>query len=283
MADRPGPDALRFEALGTTCELFALDAAEGGLEETATWIAEMDSRLTRFQPSSELSRFNSAAGRWVDVSPELHALLTFALKAHAESGGLVHAGVLRALLAAGYDRTFSVVAERDRESAAREAAPSRLATPLDPLPDLLDVAGGRARLRPGAAIDLGGLAKGWLADRAVERIGPNALVSLGGDLIARGAGPEGDGWPVGFGDRTLLLRDTAAATSGTARRRWGDGQHHLIDPRTGTPSRSDLTEVSVLAPDAASAEVMAKTALLLGSADAPSYLEATRATGWRLC
>lgn len=293
MADRPAPDALRFEALGTTCELFALDAADGRLEETAAWIAEMHQRLTRFEPSSELSRFNASAGRWVEVSPEMQALLVFALAAYAESGGLVHAGVLPALLAAGYDRTFSVVAERDRESAARgalpectfaaAAAPSRLAAALDPLPDLLDVAGGRARLRPGAAVDLGGLAKGWLADRAVERIGPNALVSLGGDLIARGAGPEGDGWPVGFGDRTLLLRDTAAATSGTARRRWGDGQHHLIDPRTGTPSRSDLTEVSVLAPDAASAEVMAKTALLLGSADAPSYLEATRATGWRLC
>lgn len=277
MADRPGPDALRFEALGTTCELFALDAADGRLEETAAWIAEMDSRLTRFQPGSELSRFNSAAGRWVDVSPELHALLIFALKAHAESGGLVHAGVLRALLAAGYDRTFSVVAEGAARG-RREAAP----IPLDRLPDLLEVETGRARLRAGSGIDLGGLAKGWLADRAVERTGPNALVNLGGDLFARGAGPEGDGWPVGFGDRTLLLRDMAAATSGTTRRRWGDGQHHLIDPRTGTPSRSDLTEVSVLAPDAASAEVMAKTALLLGSADAPSYLEATRATGWRM-
>lgn len=277
MADRPAPQALRFEALGTTCELFALDAADGGLEETAAWIAEMHSRVTRFEPSSELSRFNSAAGRWVDVSPELHALLVLALEAYAESGGLVHAGVLPALLAAGYDRTFSVVAEG--ATRRREAAP----IPLDRLPDLLEVKTGRARLRAGSAIDLGGLAKGWLADRAVERIWPNALVNLGGDLIARGAGPEGDGWPVGFGDRTLLLRDTAAATSGTARRRWGDGQHHLIDPRTGSPSRSDLTEVSVLAPDAASAEVMAKTALLLGSADAPTYLEATRATGWRLC
>ena len=123
---------------------------------------------------------------------------------------------------------------------------------------------GRARLREGTSIDLGGIAKGWLADRAVERIGPNALANFAGDLRARGAGPNGEGWPIGFGTTTVLLRELGAATSGTAGRRWGDGLHHLIDPRTGLPAKTDLTEVSVLAPTGLEAEVLAKTALLLG-------------------
>jgi len=144
---------------------------------------------------------------------------------------------------------------------------------------MLAVRPGAARLAPGNAIDLGGIAKGWLADRAVERIGPNALANLAGDLRAIGGGPEradtaaGPGWPVGFGETTVLLTDGAAATSGTTGRRWGDGLHHLIDPRSGAPAASDLVEVSVLAATATEAEVLAKTALLLGAVRGAAYLD----------
>src|SRR6266403_1971655 len=71
------------------------------------------------------------------------------------------------------------------------------------------------------------------------------------------------GWPVGMGGATVMLRDQGAATSSVRRRRWGE-LHHLIDPRTGLPSRSGLEEVSVVAATGCEAEVVAKTALLLG-------------------
>jgi thiamine biosynthesis lipoprotein len=132
----------------------------------------------------------------------------------------------------------------------------------------------------GGAIDLGGIAKGWLADRLAERLGANVLVNLCGDLYARGGGESGGGWPVGFGDKTLLLKDLGAATSGTTKRAWAGG-HHLIDPRTGRPAQSDLSEVSVLASTATDAEIYAKVALLLGSRDAPTWLE-PRSPGWSL-
>lgn len=269
-----GISSLRFEALGSDCELYAVEPAEP-LERTAEWIHEMHARLTRFEPDSELSRFNARAGEWVETSPEFHDLLGAAQDAYVMSDGLVHAGILAALVAAGYDRTFPAIQAEDRlHGVARP-------TPLAPLPDLLDVRPGAARLAPGAAVDLGGLAKGWIADRAVQRLGPNSLANCGGDLYARGAGESGEGWPVGFGGKTVLLRDLGAATSGTTRRRWGDGQHHLIDPRIGAPARSDLSEVSVLAPTALEAEILAKTALLLGSSRAPAALEG-RASGWAL-
>ena len=73
-----------------------------------------------------------------------------------------------------------------------------------------------------------------------------------------------------------------AATSGTRRRSWGEGLHHLIDPRTGRPSATDVSEASVLAQTATDAEIFAKTALLLGTAGAPAYLEAHGALGWYL-
>lgn len=232
---------------------------------------QMHDRLTRFAPSSELSRLNASGGRWVDVSPLLESLLRESLRAHELSGGLVNAAVLPALLAAGYSRTFS---EGPTPVTASVAPP--------PLPDVLEVRSGRARLRLGATIDLGGIAKGWLADRLATDLGTNCLVNLCGDLYARGGGETGDGWPVGMGGESVLLLDMGAATSGTRRRAWGEGLHHLIDPRTGRPSRTDLAEASVIARTGADAEILAKTALLLGSEDAPEFLAAHDALGWWL-
>jgi len=257
-------DALRFEALGGRCELYSAAASRPtDLAAVRSWVLAMHDRLTRFTPDSELSRFNAGAGRWTDVSPELGALLRQSLIAYAASNGLVHVGVLPSLLAAGYTRDFA---------AGPTPSTGEIVIP-PPLPEMLEVASGRARLRNGTAIDLGGIAKGWLADRAVERIGPNALANFAGDLRARGDGPAGDGWPVGFGAATVSLRDIGAATSGTTGRRWGERQHHLIDPRTGRPAETDLVEVSVLAPTGADAETLAKTALLLGRAAGARFLD----------
>lgn len=258
---------LAFEALGGRCELYGDDPA--GLAAVQAWIVRMHDRLTRFSDRSELSRFNRAAGAWTAVSPELEALLRVALDAYVESGGLVHVGILPALLAAGYTRDF----------AAGPTPRTMRRVLVPPLPKTLTVRRGEARLTEGNAIDLGGLAKGWLADRAVERMGANALANLAGDLRATGGGPDeggstaGPGWPIGFGGTTVLLQDGGAATSGTTGRRWGEGLHHLIDPRTGAPAASDLVEVSVLAATATEAEVLAKTALLLGAAEGAELLD----------
>ena len=258
-----------FTALGGDCELFGIGVGKPALANGEAWIHQMHDRLTRFSETSELSRLNAAAGTWVEISPELGALLRESLQAYELSGGLVHAATLPGLLAAGYTRDFSL------GGTPTSPAPP----PPAPLPELLELSGERARLAPGAAIDLGGIAKGWLADRLAEALGPNCLVNLCGDLYARGKGETGEGWPVGFSDKAVLLKDMGAATSGVDKRTWGPGLHHLIDPRTSRPAVTDLREVSVIASTAAEAEIYAKTALLLGSAAAESWLKG-RAFGW---
>ncbi len=105
------------------------------------------------------------------------------------------------------------------------------------------------------------------------------MAKLGGDLSAVGLGPRGDGWPVGVAGQTLMLRDQGAATSSVRRRRWGE-LHHLIDPRSGLPATSGLEEVSVVAASGFEAEVVAKTALLLGPALAPTYCAAHAMAWW---
>ena len=262
-------ESLTFTALGGECELYGIGVDAAALEQARMWTLRMHARLTRFDAGSELSRFNASAGDWVAVSAELEALLRESLRAFEVSDGLVNVGVLPALLAAGYTRDFA-------------AGPTpRFAPPeISALPNVLELRPGEARMARGTTVDLGGLAKGWMADRLAQRLGDDALVNLCGDLFARGGGENGEGWPVGFGDKTLLLKDMGAATSGTTKRAWAGG-HHLIDPRTGLPAQSDLSEVSVLASTATDAEIYAKVALLLGSRDAVKWLE-TRSPGWSL-
>jgi thiamine biosynthesis lipoprotein len=261
-----------FEALGTSCSLYAVGLANERLIQGERWTRRLGARLTRFEPDSELSSFNAAAGRWFDVSPELEALLGESLRAFESSGGLVNVAVLPSMVSIGYTKPLS---------SGRPVATSNELRPLPRLPDVLAIKHGAARLEPGAGIDLGGIAKGWMADRLREELGSNALANLGGDLSAGGPGPAGDGWPVGLGGATVLLRDQGAATSSVRRRRWGEGSHHLIDPRTGHPARTGLEEVSVVAASGVEAEVVAKTALLVGPALAPIFL-ASRALAWWL-
>lgn len=258
---RPEVRSRHFDAMGTTCSLFAVDA---DLSEAERWVQRTGERLTRFSPDSELSRLNARAGEWCRVSPELESVLTSALDAHRMSSGLVNAAVLPAMVAIGYTRPLAE---------GRPVATLDEARPLPPLPEVLELRPGHARVARGSGIDLGGVAKGWMADRLSETLGASCLVNLGGDLRARGR------WPIGIGEATLMLHDQGAATSSTRKRRWGE-LHHLIDPRTGLPAQTGLDEVSVVAATAFEAEVVAKTALLLGPALASAYCAAHAMAWW---
>jgi thiamine biosynthesis lipoprotein len=260
-----------FEALGTNCSLFAVGQPRGRLLEGEFWVRRLGARLTRFSPESELSRLNARAGAWMEISGDLESILRDALRANRMSDGLVNAAVLPSMLAVGYTRPLS----QGTTTATLEGV-----EPVRPLLDVLELREGEARVEPGSGIDLGGIAKGWMADRLGKLLGPNAVANLGGDLRAVGVGPRGDGWPVGLAGVTLMLRDQGAATSSVRRRRWGE-IHHLIDPRSGLPAKTGLEEVSVVASSGFEAEVIAKTALLLGPELAPAFC-ATHALAWWL-
>jgi thiamine biosynthesis lipoprotein len=103
------------------------------------------------------------------------------------------------------------------------------------------------------------------------------LLEAGGDLVARGPGPDGDPWLVGIEDPAggtdplgaIVVEAGAVATSSVRLRSWiQDGRtvHHLLDPRTGEPVESGLRAVSVYGPDPAWAEVWSKTLFIGGRA-----------------
>jgi thiamine biosynthesis lipoprotein len=276
--------AYRFPAMGTEFEVasMAVDASTAG-RAVEDAVRGIEGTFSRFDPGSELCRLNAAAGKWFAASREMLEVVEAALQAALETDGLFNPLILPALEAAGYARTF-------------DAGPSDGDTASSSVPDaatiLLDFAHARVCLPAGARLDLGGIVKGWTVDRLLPAVRADGFVNAGGDLRAAGPGEQGYGWVVGIEDprhpardRFLVaLRDEAVATSGTDRRRWApvagpptaSCAHHLIDPRTAQPAASDIVTATVIAPSCLEAEVAAKAALLLGSADGHRFLEVRR-------
>lgn len=268
-------------------------AATAALETCAEWLGAMERRFSRFLPASELNALNAGAGSEVIVGEDLFAVVALALDAAARTDGLFDPTVLGALRAAGYDRGFDVIGQREI-GAAPAAASAAGAARCGRWRDIHLDAARRAILLPrGVALDLGGIAKSWAADVLAERFlapFPAALVDLGGDLRVRGGPEPGVPWLIGIEDPRgaaassrpprylagVRLSSGGVATSGDARRWWlraGRRMHHLIDPRMGAPAsvapRPDgggrrALAWTALAPTTAEADVLAKVAFLHG-------------------
>ncbi|HEY7094222.1 MAG TPA: FAD:protein FMN transferase [Ktedonobacterales bacterium] len=278
--------------------------AESAISDCLAWLEEIGRSLTRFDPASELSQLNQAAGSWRAVSDTLYTVVEQSVAAAEATNGLFHPATLPALEAAGYDRDYDEIAQRE--------IGTRIAPP--PLIDwreiALDPIRRRIRLPVGAGLDLGGIVKGWAADVALERFFSgleNVLINASGDMRARGGAQPSELWAVGIGDphapsdgedearnvTVVTLGQGGTATSGATERWWyadSVAQHHVIDPRIGAPARiwlntgepapegADLiATATAFAPTAAHAEVAAKVALLRGY---PEAIERV-ARGWK--
>lgn len=268
-----------FRAMATDVSVLVPDLPEWHERALARSVAALfedtEQRFSRFRAESELSRLN-AAGSLVVSEPFWEALQR-ARAYYARSDGWFDPTIGAPLVAAGYDRSFG-------PGLLDRAAPPGLTAPASLGLVALDPSTREVRLPAGVQLDFGGFLKGWTADRAAALLPVPCAVDAGGDAVLRGDGPDGSGWLVdveepgrpGRAVATLAVRDAAVATSGPSRRTWRAGgslQHHLIDPRTARPARSDLAQVSVVAPTGEQADVLAKVTFLRGLRDGCRFLE----------
>jgi FAD:protein FMN transferase len=276
---------LEFKAMGCRRMVAIIDGPSQSvpqiLEQVPAWFEEWEQSLSRFRAESELSRLNRSAGWPVQVSQTLWDVFLAAVEAEVASEGLVRASVLGALVAAGYDRSFDLL---PRE---RAVVPVSGWGPVSSLGEIsIDEATRTICLPTDMQLDFGGVAKGWAADQASKRLTGYgaALVSAGGDLAISAEQSNGQKWPVGIDDPfkpgeylgTLMLGACGVATSGTDYRRWKQGgrwSHHIIDPRTGQPAQTDIVTATVIAPNAMTAEMAAKSTLILGSERGLEWIE----------
>jgi thiamine biosynthesis lipoprotein len=243
---------ITFKAMGTGVEAWCPDeASAAGLRD---WFEEVEATCSRFRPDSELTRINNSPGGEMVVSELFAEALRAADRARTLTDGLVDVGVGAAVTGWGYDRTFELVRDIDQSPEAIPAPEWELRS--------------RSLFRPPhTRLDMGGIAKGWACDRAVE-LGLATVVSAGGDI--RSLDPATtvsviDPW--GATAVRIRLGSGALATSSTSRRRWRAGTRdvcHVIDPRSMAPVRTPILSATVVASSAADAEAGAKAVLLHG-------------------
>ena len=227
-----------FRAMGSKM-LVALDTPPAQsphrLDSVPQWFEAWEATLSRFRPESELSQLNQNAGEAHKVSSTLWEVFELSLEANRQSGGLVTPLVLDALVDAGYHTSFEQLAALPSNSGEGRPTPDVSQIKADTLQRTI-------LLPPNAHLDFGGVAKGWAAHKAMQKLklyGP-ALVDAGGDIAISGLQADGQPWPVGIIDPlipdqnlfVLRLGRCGIATSGRDYRRWKQGEvwkHHIID------------------------------------------------------
>jgi thiamine biosynthesis lipoprotein len=287
---RPGAEISdRFECFGSVCEAFVIGSGRSGSAGEATAMVRRSLlawhlRFSRFLVDSELSRVNDDRRELVPVSPMMARFADAVVAAGSMTGGLVDATLIDQIERSGYVRdlrTGPALAE------TLELAPRRVPAAQAGSPGWqqleVDLASGTLRRPPAVKLDSGGIAKGLFADVLADSLASHAsfAINCAGDIAIGGA----DGLTRSirvespFDGRilhTFELARAGVATSGIGRRSWldADGRpaHHLLDPSTGEPAFTGIVQVTALAPEALTAEIRAKAALLSGPRRAPGWL-----------
>ncbi len=267
--------------MGTSLHFIAytnesVDATATGaaIDRAILEMRRLESVLSEWRDDSDVGRINQEAGSWVSIGPETRDVIDKSLWVGRASQGT-------------FDITFQVMGDLWKFGSAEDATP-KVPKPADvqkrrALIDYrkveLDREGSRVRIPKGRKIGLGGIAKGYIVDRAADvlrRAGLRAfLVQAGGDLYGAGRKPDGSAWVSGIQDpraapgtffATIELEDHAFSTAGDYARSYvidGKRYHHIIDPRTGYPATASRS-VTVHAPDAMTADMIDDAVFILG-------------------
>ena len=242
-------------------------AVEKGFKE----IKRLEQKLSRFQQDSLISRINAQAGKSpVPVDREVFFLLKTAKEICQESQRAFDPTILPVL------ELWRFGEENPQPPFEPEIKKRLKLVNCERL--ILDSDKNTAYLsKPGMAIDLGGIAKGYACDRVVEILKKSGvktgIVNIGGDLRVFGAPDKG--FAIGIQDpqkknqiiAKIYLKNSAVATSGDYERYFifqGRRYSHILDPRTGFPARGERS-VSVLADKGIMADAWATALFVLGS------------------
>ena len=250
-----------FPVMGTLAEIqvahrderFAEDAIDAAIAE----LERVERTMTRFKSDSDIGRANLGASRdGVRVTGETATVIAAALRASSLSDGRFDPAV------GEVSELWDVLNRHEPPPADRvqQLAKRGFWRKVD-----LSTSSKASWVRfedRDLHLDLGAIAKGYGIDRATQvlraRGVKHAIVTVGGDLFALGNSPEGEAWTVGIRSphdlralaSTLTVSDRAVATSGDYERFFryrGVRYHHLMDPETAAPRRTQFHSATVIA------------------------------------
>lgn len=247
--------------------------AQAAIDKAFECCRDYENMLSKTVEGSDIYRINHAGGEFVTVEPETRELIEQGMEYGDLSEGM-------------FDITIGAVSElwdfhADHPQVPEAARIEEAVKTVDY--KKIQIKGNQVRLEnPGARIDLGGIAKGYIADRMTEVMEEtgveHATVNLGGNLVAIGEREEGRPWRIGIelpysnGSDILGsvdLADKTLVTSGVYERYFeqdGTLYHHVLDPNTGYPIDNSLNAVVILGNKGRSMEcdVLGTVCLALG-------------------
>lgn len=271
--------------MGTQVVLRVYDEGkEDALDDAISRIEELEEKLTSNAPGSEIDAINQAAGKEaVEVSGDTFELLEKAAEYSALAGG-------------GFDLTVGPLVNlwRIGFDDARVPAPEEIDAALPMINhEKVELNAGESTVYLPEAdmnIDLGAIAKGYIADEVMEVFAAHevttAIVDLGGNVVVLGDSPtrEEGGWNVGIQDPFLArgkivgyinLTDISVVTSGIYERYLeadGETYHHLLNPETGYPFDNEIAGVSIITEKSVTADALSTAVFALGLEDGLEFV-----------
>ncbi len=245
-------------ALNTSCTItiYGMSGSDGEavLDDAFKEIRRYENMLSRTVEGSDVCNINNAGGEPVEVSDDTIAVLKLSIEMGDISDGRFDITVGRLTELWNFTGDDPHVPEQDAIDEAVKSVGYRN----------IEIEGSTVTLAdPGAAVDLGGVAKGYIADRITdfleEKGVSSAVINLGGNVVAMGSKGDGSPWNIGierpYSDRTEVIgsvesSDETVVTSGTYERKFEENgvlYHHVLDPATGYPAQTDLESVTLTA------------------------------------
>jgi len=263
--------------------LYAEDQAQAQHASDATFarIKQLNDILSDYDSDSELSQLShtSGSGTAVHVSDDLWNVLAQAQVFSAKSGGAFDVTVGPVVNLWRYARQVKRLPDPAKLARARKAVGYQKVR-LNPEKHTVEL------LVPDMRLDVGGIGKGYALDEAMKVLIANnvvrALVSGGGDMAVSDAPPGKSGWKVELSSvetnapkEFVLIKNCGLATSGDMFQRLeidGKRYSHIVDPRTGI-GLTDHSLVTIIAPNATTADALSKPVSVLGPKEGLKLVE----------
>ncbi len=263
--------------MGTLVEITVIPANEKAIREAFEALKKVDALMSTYKEDSEISILNREGK--AQVSEETLEVIEDAIKFSNLTDG-------------AFDITCRPLINLWKKAKKEEKVPTEMeieeAISLVGYQRII-LEGNQIRLeKKGMQIDLGGIAKGYAVDKAIEALKKNsikrALVNAGGDLYALGTDRQGEKWQIGVQDPReedkiidiIKVKDRAVATSGDYRRYFtleGKRFSHIVNPKTGLTVQDVPMSVTIIGPDATTTDALSTGVFVLGPEEGMKLIE----------
>lgn len=263
--------------MGTLIEITIIPANEKAIREAFEALNKVDALMSTYKEDSEISILNREGEK--QVSEETLEVIEDAIKFSNITDG-------------AFDITVRPLLDLWKKAKKEEKVPTEEEIEKAIFLvgwDKIFIEGNQIRLeKKGMQIDLGGIAKGYAVDKAIEALKRNgikrALVNAGGDLYALGKAPQQGGWSIGIQDPRdedkiidiIKVEDKAVATSGDYRRYFtleGKRFSHIVNPKTGLTVQDVPMSVTIVGPDGTTTDALSTGVFVLGPEEGMKLIE----------